>query len=481
MDSSVSLKRSVMSAVGWATATRFVAQLATWAMTLATVRFLSPADYGLMAVTISITSLLSSIGSIGFTDALVQNQRVTNIDLQSAFGLVLLINAGCLLILCALAYPAAWFYREPRLVALVQVASLMFVGIAFQSIPRALLDKRLDLKSVSRVDLFARITSGIMVLTFAWRGFGVWALLVGPLLAGVLRALGFSLAVGWFRPPRFNFRSLSEIMRFGGLRTVEQFLWYIYINADVFVIGRLLGADVVGMYFVSRNLAALPIDKFALTVSPAAFPAFSLVQRDRAGSLRYLRKAMRLLAFIAFPILFGVAATAPQVVAIALGPKWTGAVIPVAILSIAMTFRLVGLIIPPFLMGMGAFGASLRNTLFAVILFPTAFVVGSHWGLIGVCAAWLAAAPLQLLVLVRRAALVSGSAAVNLVSPLLSPLAGSLIMYLAVTRAAALLPADWHVWPSFLFLVAVGGLAYLAYAALFLRPLFAELRDLIRR
>ncbi|HXC89229.1 MAG TPA: lipopolysaccharide biosynthesis protein [Stellaceae bacterium] len=481
MIGSVSLKRSVMSAVGWATATRFVAQMATWAMTLATVRFLSPADYGLMAVAMTITSVISALSTVGLIDAVVQSRRVTEDDLQSVFGLVLLINAACLVLLCVLAYPAAWFYREPRLVPLLQVASLIFVATAFQAVPRAQLDKRLDLKTVSRVDLVARITGGAAVLGLAWKGFGVWSLIAGPLLAAALQALGFSLAVGWLRRPRLNLANLYGILRSGGLRTVEQVLWYAYMNSDIFIIGRLLGADTVGVYWVARNLAAMPIDKFAMTVRPAAFPAFALVQHDRKNSLRYLCKATRLLAFICFPVLFGLAATAPQAVALALGPKWTLAAAPVAILAIAMAFRPIGLVIAPFLMGLGEFGASLRNTLFAAVLFPTAFAVGSHWGLIGVCTAWLFATPVQLIVLIRRAALVAGSSIGELLAPLLSPLAGSVLMYVAVTELSRRLPGGWHVWPSFLLLTATGVAVYSLYAALFMRPLFAELRDLARR
>jgi O-antigen/teichoic acid export membrane protein len=116
-----------MSAVGWATATRFLAQLVTWAMTLATVRFLSPRDYGLMAVTTMITSFVSALSTVGLTDAVVQSRRIKDDDLQSIFGLVLLINAACTGLVYALAYPIAAFYQQPRLVPLLQVTSLLFL------------------------------------------------------------------------------------------------------------------------------------------------------------------------------------------------------------------------------------------------------------------------------------------------------------------------------------------------------------------
>ncbi|MGH7036733.1 MAG: oligosaccharide flippase family protein, partial [Stellaceae bacterium] len=76
MDDTIPLRRSVLHAVGWATATRFLAQMVNWAMTLATIRFLSPQDYGLMAVAMTIVSFIGQIGSVGICDAVVQKQDV---------------------------------------------------------------------------------------------------------------------------------------------------------------------------------------------------------------------------------------------------------------------------------------------------------------------------------------------------------------------------------------------------------------------
>ena len=475
-----SIKQSVLKAVGWASATRLVAQLANWAMTLATVRFLRPEDYGLMAMTMAIAGFVQSMSFVGLSDAIVQNRRIGEDDLRGVFGLVLLVNAACFALLCGLAYPAAWFYGEPRLVVLLQCASLMFVPIALQAIPRATLEKKLDLKTVSRIELVSNVAGGAFVLSLAWAGVGVWALISGMLLNALLRCVGFGLVVPFFRRPRFTLRNLSGILRFGGLRTAEQLLWALYANSDVFVIGKLLGSDILGVYSVSYYVAALPVEKLAIVIKPVAFPAFAQVQDDRAEALRYLEKALRILAFLCFPVFFGIAATSPQIVAIALGPKWAEAVTPLAIVALGMALRPVGLVIPSFLMGIGEVGASFKNTLFATILFPLAFVVGGQWGLVGVCAAWLVAYPLQLLSLMRRVALVSKTSIARLILPLLSPLAGSVVMYVAVRASSVLLPDGLEAWNSFAWLVAIGVLVYLCYAALFLRPLFAELAGLVR-
>jgi hypothetical protein len=137
--------------------------------------------------------------------------------------------------------------------------------------------------------------------------------------------------------------------------------------------------------------------------------------------------------------------------------------------------------ISPFLLGIGEFAASFRNTLFATILFPAAFAIGSYWGLIGFCLAWLIAFPIQLLSLVRRAALVSRTSIGSLLAPLLSPLVGSLIMYAVVRGSEVILPATLGVWTTLMSLVAVGVLVYLVYTMIFLLPVALELIGLVKR
>ncbi len=481
MEDAASLRRSVLRAVGWSTGLRLVGQMANWAMTLATVRFLHPQDYGLMAVTAAIYGFLQSLSYVGFADAIVQNRRIGEDTLRNVFGLILLVNAACLILLCALAYPAAWFYGEPRLVPLLQAASLTFIAIAAQAIPRAMLEKKLDLRTVSRIELVTNIIGGASVLALAWGGAGVWSLLLGMLLTAFLRSAGFCAAAPYFPRPRFSVRNLSDILRFGGLRTAENVLWFFYANIDIFIIGKLLGSDILGIYSVSRNVAALPVEKFAIVVRPAAFPAFARVQHDRLEALGYLQKAMRILAFLSFPVFFGIAATSPQIVGVVLGPKWSQATTPLAILAIAMALRPIGLLVTPFLIGIGEIVASFKNTLFAAILYPVAFIVGSHWGLLGVCAAWLVAYPVQLFVLFRRTAIVTRTSIRALVEPLLPPLVGALLMYASVRLLDAALPAGAGAWSSLGWLIAGGVLTYFAYAALFLRPRIAEMAGLVRR
>jgi teichuronic acid exporter len=474
-------KHRVQSALGWAAGTRFIAQIVNWALTLATIRFLQPEDYGLMAITMAVTGFFQAFSRAGFADVIVQRREIKEADLRSIFAVILVVNGACLTALCVLAYPAAIFYGDPRLVPLIQVSSLAFVVIAFSTIPRATLDKRFDVKTVSRAELMSSVISSVLVLALAVAGAGAWALVAGLLSGSALRLAAYNYAAPFFRPPRFAFREISGILRTGWLRTGESVLWYFYSTSDVFIIGKVLGTEILGVYSVARDFAALPVEKLGLVITPVAFPAFVQVQHDHAAALGYLRKAMRLLAFMMFPIFFGLSAVAPWITDLMLGPQWNDAAVPLTILAVAIAFRPIGLLVSPFLIATGQFVASFKNTLFASVLFPTAFLIGSYWGLLGVCTAWLIVSPLHLFSLCRRVALVTNSPIMSLIYPVLSPFVGALIMYIVVGTIAATLPANTDRIEGLSLLVACGAAFYLSYSLLFMRDLFIELLNFARR
>src|SRR5690349_15028763 len=120
------LRRQVLVGLAWASATRLLGQLLNWAMTIVAIRFLEPADYGLMAVAMAIVGLLQALSYVGVTDVLVQKRDMDQSKQSNAFGIILATNVVFALALGVAAYPISWLYAQPRLIPLLQVASLSF-------------------------------------------------------------------------------------------------------------------------------------------------------------------------------------------------------------------------------------------------------------------------------------------------------------------------------------------------------------------
>lgn len=459
-----SLKRHVASSIAWASATRILGQILNWAMTVVVIRFLSPADYGLMALVTALTGFLQAMTSTGFADALVQAREVNEALWRRTFGLILVISAGLTGSLCLAAYPLAELYGQPRLVALLQVSSLSFLVLAPSAVSRARLDRELAFKYTSRIDMLANVTAGLVVLGLAWLGCGVWSL-----MAGMLTGMTITSAALWrlapFRQwPSLSLAGMGPILHFGAYRTAEHVLWYISTQVDVFIVGKLLGERSLGVYAVSRTVAALPVNKLSMILRPISSSAFARLQDDRAQALAYLLATMRMLAFLCFPVFFGMAAVAPELVAVVLGARWTEAVMPLTIMALGMAARPSGLVLAPFLAALGEVRASFVNTLSSLVLFTAAYAVGSQWGLLGVCVAGALVYPVQFVFLVRRIAGITGARARDILASLSRPLLCALLMFLVVmafrTALGEALPASARL----ALLIAAGALTYAAAA-----------------
>jgi teichuronic acid exporter len=116
----------------------------------------------------------------------------------------------------------------------------------------------------------------------------------------------------------------------------------------------------------------------------------------------YLLKVTRITSVISFPLFIGLALTAPEAVALVLGPQWQDAAPILRILALIMPLRMVPMPLSPVLWSIARPGLSATNMLIAAIVVPSACVVGAQWGAVGMATAWLAAYPLVFVVTVRR-------------------------------------------------------------------------------
>jgi O-antigen/teichoic acid export membrane protein len=432
----------VLSALGWTAATRILAQAFTWAVTLVVVRLLTPSDYGLVAMATVFIGFLTLMNELGMGAALIQTREpIGDALLRRVTGLVVLVNAALFGILSAAAPLIAGFFDEPRLVLIVRVLALQFLLASLAIVPQSLLERRLDFKRRSLVELAATVAGAVVTLLLALRGAGVWALISGSLSTSAARAIGLNLAEPSLRLPSFDFRGLSGILSFGGLITVDRVLWFLYSQSDVFIVGRVLGKEALGLYSIALQIASVPLDKLATIVTRVAFPAFSSVQGEPERLAGYLRKSIRILGLVTFPVSFGIAAIGPELVFVAVGRDWAGAALPLVLLSLVMPLRGMSGVLSTAVRGVGRAALGVMNLALALVVMPVAFLVGSRYGIVGVSIGWLVGYLLVFLVTLSRSAPAVGISRRALLGSLARPALASAAMFTAVAGAKGRLVA----------------------------------------
>src|SRR5208282_5331327 len=153
------------------------------------------------------------------------------------------------------------------------------------------------------------------------------------------------------------------------------------------VAGRVLGRDPLGAYTVAWNLASASIEKVTDLIG-RVIPTFISEAKKDAGSLRrYLRDLTEGISLITFPATLGLALVSRDFILLALGTKWAGAVVPLQLLALYASIRSITILLAPVMNAVDVrWGA--RYGLLFVVVFPTAFYVGSRWGTVGIASAW---------------------------------------------------------------------------------------------
>ncbi len=464
MGQSVSLGDKVFSAIRWSAGVRFGSQILTWAMTIVVIRVLTPADYGLLAMASAFVAIAGLLSEVGLGQSIVQQDDLDRETIQRIYGLILVVHALIFIILVGAAPLIADFYGEPRVVPVVRVLSLQFVISAFLVIPNAMLQREMEFRKRSLIDFSSALIGGITTLGLALSGYGVWALVVGSLLSLACKAVGLNIVAPFRHTPRFAFSSLKRNIAFGGQITLSGVLWYFFTQADVLIAGRWLGKELLGFYSVGMHLASLFNQRIAGIVNQVAFPTFARLQRDKEAVVRHTLTGIRLLSFCAFPLLWGLSSVAPEVVVVILGERWIGAIVAVQTLSLIMPLRMIGNFTPNVLQGIGRADILLRNTVWAAILFPLAFLAGVQWGLNGLCIAWLIVSPLVFFQNMLRWAPAIGVTRSQVLGAIGPSFLSAALMYGAVEATRALIVDHWGPTVQLPILICVGAAVYFGVA-----------------
>lgn len=405
----MTLKADVVRGLKWTAGAKFGGQLITWGITIIVMRLLEPADYGLLAMASVLIVFMNMVAEAGLGQAMVQSANVSTQEYRQALGIFLIINWAFCLLLNLLAPVVAGFYEEDKLVLVLRVLSLQFLFTPWAIVSEVLLQRRLEYKKRSLIDLSTAIVTSVTTLSLALAHCGVWSLILGNVGATIWRTTLVNRASPFPHWPSFSWTGMRVLLSFGGKVTASRFLWVFFSQVDVVIVGRMLGNDVLGVYSVAMHLASMPVQRVSSILNQVAFPAFARYQHDsREMIAAQLLKALGLIGFVAFPVLWGLSCTAADLVPVLLGPEWTHAVLPLQVLALMMPFRTVVGFLPTVTDAVGRPGVSLQNVLLGCLIMPPAFYIGAHWGIVGVAAAWAIAYPVVLVINTRRMVAVVG-------------------------------------------------------------------------
>ncbi|GMN13784.1 lipopolysaccharide biosynthesis protein [Altererythrobacter sp. MTPC7] len=468
----------VRSAVAWRWGSQLIAQIIAWTSTLIVVRLLEPGDYGLFAMTQVVLVALNFLNGHSFATSLIQADKVDERRIGQVFAMLIMLNAGLAVFQLVMAPVAADYYNQPQVDPILRVQALIFFTTPFIAMPTALLSRRLEFRSQGLANMTGAITGAVTALGMAWLDYGVWALVVAPIVGFASRGIVLTWAARLLVWPVFDMRGAGDLISFGGALTICQLFWIVQSQSDIFIAGRSFDLHDLGLYSEALFLTLIVTGRFLPPINEVAFPAYAELHKAGKPLGPFFITTLRTVLLVTAPIYIGLALTADEAVYTLFGPKWTEMAPIVAGLSLAMPLMALQIICSPATNAMGKPSVYLATNGFGALLYPALFLLGVSAGPMGLVHAWWAAAPSLLIVTLALTLPKVGVGWRQLAGALAPCLAATLAMALIVMWAKPVLPPLPP--PVTLLLVgALGASVYIGVLLVIARPALQEIRTFI--
>jgi lipopolysaccharide exporter len=381
------LGREAGIAVRWNAAAAAATLVSQFLQIIFLARWLSPAEFGLAAVAVSVAGFLQGFCDLGLTNALVQRESVPKNGWSSAWWATTAAGTALAGLLFVVSAPLEGALRLRDLAPLLAVAALSLPIYGPASIFQAHLQRHLRFRPLAAAEILAALVSLAVTLGWAYRHRDGGALVAGLIALGVVRlvALGaFSFSVfSW----RMRWSDIAPLSAFGSYQMGERAMSFAVSNLDRVLIARLLGPAATGYYTMASQIALRPASLLGPFIGRTLLPLLARLhgerQRMAAAYLRSLSTLGVVSAFV-YALLFGLA---HPLVRLALGPGWEPVVQALRILSVLGFLSVLGNVLGSLTLAMGRARAGFwMNALLLVVRLGGA-LVGARYGLTGVAAA----------------------------------------------------------------------------------------------
>ncbi|MBU4210185.1 oligosaccharide flippase family protein [Patescibacteria group bacterium] len=283
---------------------------------------LGTADVGLFGIVAETVAILGYFSDLGFVSALIQQKKeVTKKQLQTAFTTQqLLVILSILLV--ALTYPKIKIARNygPKETWILISLVFSFFTASLKTIPSVLLERKLEFKKISSVDIVENIFFYFLAVLLASMGFGAYSYAYAIFAKSIVGLILIYKISPWPIGISFNWESAKKLFKFGIPYQINSL---IAVAKDR--LSNLLVAGIIGRNNFAFLTWGQKAPRVSLSIMDAvtriSFPAFSRLQKDKESLKKILQKSTYFIALVAFPMLVGTALIAKNIMFIV--PKYT--------------------------------------------------------------------------------------------------------------------------------------------------------------
>ena len=332
-----SLKDKTVRGVGWSAADSFLGQGVTFLVGIVLARLLSPSEYGLIGIITIFTTILSGFVDCGFSNSLIRKKETSNDDYNTMFIVNLTMSIAMYAVLFASAPLIAEFFEREELTTLTRVTGLILIIQALSIVQNTILTKRIDFKTKTKASFLAAVSSGIIGISMAYGGCGVWSLVAQMIANQVFSTLCLWIFNRWQPYFKFNRESFGYMWGFGWKLMLSGLLDRTWAQLYQTVVGKCYTPETLGQYTRANQYAQIFSANFTSIISRVTYPALAEIQDDKERLKEGYRKIIKLSMFVTAVCMISMGAVSEPLIYCMIGEQWQQAAAFLPLICISLS------------------------------------------------------------------------------------------------------------------------------------------------
>lgn len=293
-------------------------------------RLLTPEDFGVVAMAISLTAFVGSFRDFGLSTAAVHREQIDHWDLSALFWVTLKLNVLLALLMVLMAPVLAWFYSDSRLTAVTLVMTTSTFGLALTNQHQSLLIRQMRFGTLTLIEMGSLVAGLSVGIVAGLLGAGYWALVYQLVVTDLGKSASLWVASEWrptgYTQVRARTPAVRSMLSYGSYLTGFRVMDHIGLRLDRVLLGYFSSATAVGLYTNSQRWSFYPLEQVYLPLRNVVVASLSRLQTDPAAYRAACRGAFLPVLSLVLPALAFMVVEARDVILVLLGDQWLAAV-----------------------------------------------------------------------------------------------------------------------------------------------------------
>lgn len=366
--------------LSWSLFGNLVKQLLNTAVSILIARVLGPEEYGVVAIALIFVSFSQIFVDVGFTEGIIQKLDVSKLAISSVFYFNLVVSTLFAAIIYLAAPAIGTFFENEKVVEAIRYLMLVLPISALGKVHSALLTKELNIKALTIRDIVSSIIGGVVGLTMAYNGYGVWSLVWQQIVAASTGTVLLWFGSSFIPLIAFSWKELKGLLAFSYYVFIDTVMQQVFIKLDTVFVGKVFSPTILGLYNRASSLGNLVNEFSTKSLMKIVLPVFSAIQNDKERITEVFIKFMCFIIVIT-TTLVGIMFFASETIIIGLlGEKWRQSIVFFQILAFSTISLPLRAIVFKAILGLGhsklKFKLSLINNFFKIACIPIGYFFG---------------------------------------------------------------------------------------------------------